>query len=278
MNSCYLRSEMPDTDKKRMVTITINKNQYQAEEGENLLLVALRLKIDIPHLCYEKSLDSYGSCRLCMVEVVTCKKTEMTPACTVKVYNGLEILTDTPEIIKHRNILFELYLAEAPKSDIIKEMASKYGVTKTRFLKKIVHDDPLLGKCILCGLCVRVCNEIMGTCAINFINRGPFTVINTPFYEHNPDCAGCKACANVCPTKAIVFEDVRQERIMRSWSDTIVPLVTCSSCKKPFAPEKLMKKVQASLDPQIIEDIKDMCPECRRKYFTRREIRRVSIQ
>ncbi len=259
----------------RMVTITINKNQYLAEEGEIFLLTAMRLNIDIPHLCYEKALEPYGACRLCMVDVVTCGKTTMTPACTIKVHNGLEILTDTPEIIKHRSLLFELYLAEAPKSEVIREMAAKYGVTKTRFLKKIVHDDPLFGKCMLCGLCVRVCNEIMGTSAINFINRGPYTVINTPFFEQNPDCAGCAACAQVCPTNAIVFEDTDSKRVMQSWSGTAVPLATCSSCKKSYAPEKLMHKVLDKLDPAIIEELRTLCPECRRQHITRMEIGRT---
>jgi NADH dehydrogenase/NADH:ubiquinone oxidoreductase subunit G len=260
---------------KRMVTITLNKNQYMAEEGEILLLTLMRLNIDVPHLCFEKSLEPYGACRLCMVDIVTCGKTEMTPACTIKVKNGLEILTDTPEIIQHRTLLFELYLAEAPRSEVIRDMATKYGVTKTRFLKKIVHDDPLMGKCILCGLCVRVCNEIMGTKAINFINRGPYTVINTPFYEHNPDCAGCAACAQVCPTKAIVFEDIGNERIMRSWSDTTVPLTTCSECGKSFAPKRLMEQVLARLNPALIEDIGSICPACRSNRIARKEIRGI---
>lgn len=261
---------------EQMVTITINKNQYLAEEGEVLLLTLMRLNIDVPHLCYEKALEPYGACRLCMVDIVTCGKTEMTPACTIKVKNGLEILTDTPEIIEHRTLLFELYLAEAPKSEVIRDMAEKYGVTKTRFLKKIVHDDPLMGKCILCGLCVRVCNEIMGTSAINFINRGPYTVINTPFYEHNPDCAGCAACAMVCPTKAIVFEDVGTDRIMRSWSDTTVPLAKCSVCGRSFAPERLMERVLARLDPALIEELKNNCPSCRSKRIARKEIKGIT--
>lgn len=263
-----------DRSEGKTVTITINKNQYLAKEGEIFLLVAMRKNIDIPHLCYEKALEPYGACRLCMVEVVTCGKTEMTPACTIRVHNGLEILTDTPEIIKHRNILFELYLAEAPKSEVIQEMAAKYGITKTPFLKKIVHDDPLKGKCILCGLCVRVCNEIMGTCAINFINRGPYTVVNTPFFEENPACAGCAACASVCPTNAIVFEDSGAGRIMHSWSGTTVKLADCAVCGKPFAPERLMQEVYAKLDPGLIEDIKNVCPACRGKVIARKEIRR----
>lgn len=261
---------------RKMVTITINKNQYQAEEGEILLLTTMRERIDIPHLCYEKALEPYGACRLCMVEVVTCGKTDMKPACTIHIQEGLEILTDTPDIIRHRSLLFELYLAEAPKSDVIRDMAEKYGVTKTRFLKKIVHDDPLAGKCILCGLCVRVCNEIMGTCAINFINRGPYTVVNTPFFQENQDCAGCGACASVCPTKAITIENSGDTRIMRSWSDTSVKLVSCETCGEYFASEKMIQYSSAILDPGIINEIKMLCPACRRKLVTRRMIGGIS--
>ncbi len=241
-------------------------------EGEILLLVAIREKIDIPHLCYEESLDPYGACRLCMVEVVTCGKTEMTTACTLRVYNGLEVLTDTPEIIRHRKTLFELYLAEAPKSEIIKTMAERYGVTKTPFLKKIVHDDPLGGKCILCGLCVRVCNEIMGASAIQFINRGPYTVVNTPFFEENPVCMGCGTCAKVCPTEAIVIEDISDERIMKSWSNTKIRRIACTECGRYFGPEPVMKYINTRLDPDLIEKLHTICPACRGKTIARQEI------
>ena len=264
---------VPDrNDPRSMVTITINKNQYLAIDGEIILETAIRNHIDIPHLCYEKALEPYGACRLCMVEIVTCGKTEMAPACTIRVHNGLEILTDTPEIIQHRNILFELYLSEAPKSEVIRDMAAKYGITKTRFLKKIVHDDPLFGNCILCGLCVRVCYEIMGPGTINFINRGPYTVVNTPFFEENPVCAGCTACASVCPTKAISFTDSGNTRIMHSWSDTRVTLAACSECGSSYASEKLMNYVNSHLDPALISEIRSICPACRRKRIARREI------
>jgi NADH dehydrogenase/NADH:ubiquinone oxidoreductase subunit G len=83
---------------KRMVTITINKNQYQAQEDELLLHALMRLQIDIPHLCSEKMFETYGGCQLCLVDVVTCGKTTMTPACTIRIKNGLEILTDTPRL------------------------------------------------------------------------------------------------------------------------------------------------------------------------------------
>jgi NADH dehydrogenase/NADH:ubiquinone oxidoreductase subunit G len=259
-------------DSRKIVTITINKNQYPAWEGEIFLETSVREHIDIPHLCFEKALEPYGACRLCMVEIVTCGKTEMTPACTIRIREGLEILTDTPEIIKHRSILFELYLAQAPKSVVIRNMAARYGVVKTRFLKKIVHEDSLGGKCILCGLCVRICNEIMGHGAINYINRGPYTIINTPFFEENSVCSGCTACASVCPTHAIEFSDIGNQRIMQSWSETRVRLAECRECGKHYVPEKVMNYVQSKLDPGLTGEIKNICPACRRRRIAGKEI------
>jgi NADH dehydrogenase/NADH:ubiquinone oxidoreductase subunit G len=195
-----------DTPKKQ-VTVIINGKKYPADEGEILLGVAVRNKIAIPHLCYEPSLDPYGACRLCMVEVVKRGMQEMTTSCTLRAAEGLEVVTDTPEVVKHRSILFELYLAEAPKSEVIKAMAARFGVTKTRFLKKIDPTDSLGNKCVLCGLCVRACTEIMGAGAIGFVNRGPYTVVNTPYFKPTKDCYGCGACVKVCPTNAVEMED-----------------------------------------------------------------------
>lgn len=122
------------------VTITINKNQYRAIEGEIFLSVAIREGIDIPHLCFME--ESWPvDCRLCMVEVVTCGKTEMATACTLRVYNGLEILTDMPDTIRYRNTLFQQYLEKSPEEEI-KKMAERYGVTGTTFLEKNVHNTP----------------------------------------------------------------------------------------------------------------------------------------
>ncbi|PKL60160.1 MAG: ferredoxin [Methanomicrobiales archaeon HGW-Methanomicrobiales-4] len=260
----------------KMVTVTINKSQYRAEEGETLLLVAIRNTIDIPHLCYEESLDPYGACRLCMVDLVTCGKRTMMTACTLRAKEGLEIMTDTPEIIRYRKTLLELYLSEAPKSDVIKTMAARYGVKKTPFLKKIVHDDPLGGKCILCGICVRVCDEIMGASAINFINRGPSTVVNTPFFEENPDCLGCGTCAKVCPTRAIEIEDQGDLRIMRSWSGTRIQFQQCTECGGYFAPKVMLEKTLAHLDPGLAKELKYLCPTCRSKSIVLNEIRAMT--
>ena len=258
------------------VTVTINGKKYPAEEGEILLGVAIREKIAIPHLCFEPSLDPYGACRLCMVEVVKRGKKEMTTSCTLRAAEGLEVVTDTPAIVKYRNILFELYLAEAPKSDVIKAMASRYGVTKTRFLKKLEAADTLNNKCVLCGLCVRACNEIMGAGAIGFVNRGPYTVVGTPYAEPTKDCFGCGACVKVCPTNAVEMEDSGDTRIMKSWSGTKVPLAKCDCCGEFFAPKGLATAILARVTPSLKEEIAVLCPACRGKRIAREEIRSLS--
>jgi len=257
---------------KKRVMVTINGKKYPSDEGEILLGVAVRNKIAIPHLCYEPSLDPYGACRLCLVEVVKHGKREMTTSCTLRAAEGLEVVTDTPGIVKHRSILFELYLAEAPKSEIIKAMAARFGVTKTRFLKKIDNTDSLGNKCVLCGLCVRACNEIMGAGAIGFVNRGPYTVVNTPYFEPTKDCFGCGACVKVCPTDAIEMEDIGAERIMKSWSATKVPLALCDCCGRYYAPKALAISTMARITPSMKEEIAVLCPECRGKQVAREEI------
>jgi NADH dehydrogenase/NADH:ubiquinone oxidoreductase subunit G len=261
---------------KKQVTVIINGKKYPAEEGEIILGVALRNNIAIPHLCYEPSLDPYGACRLCMVEVVKRGKEEMTTSCTLQAADGLEVVTDSPEIVKHRSILFELYLAEAPKSDIIKTMAARYGVTKTRFLKKIEALDTLHNKCVLCGLCVRACNEIMGAGAIGFVNRGPYTLVGTPYGEPTRDCFGCGACVKVCPTHAVEMEDRGDVRVMTSWSGTKVPLIKCDDCGEYFAPKGLATAILARVTPSLKEEIAVLCPACRGKRIAREEIRALS--
>ena len=262
----------------KQVSVTINGTAYPAEEGEILLAVALRNKIEIPHLCYEASLSPYGACRLCMIEVREKGKkgkpdsTEMVTSCTLRAKDGLEVLTDTPEILRHRKMLLELYLAEAPKSEIIKSLADRYGVTKTRFFRKVEAADPLGNKCVLCGLCVRVCNEIMGGGVISFVNRGPYTVVATPFFEENPVCLGCGACAQVCPTHAIEIEDAGDQRIMTSWAKTTVKLRKCPVCGKHFAPDILAEATMKKINPQLSQKIQDICPECRGKHHARQEI------
>ncbi len=253
------------------VKIVIDGKQITAEKGEIILSVARREGFDIPSLCFHEAFENgYGACRLCIVEVIKGNQRGLTTSCTLKAEEGLEILTSTPEIERHRRTLLELYLAQAPSSDLIKELASRYGVEKTRFPKRFIPGDPLGNKCVLCGLCVRACGEIMKAGAINYIGRGTSTEINTPFFEENPDCLGCGACAHICPTGAIDLEDINSTRVLKSWSNTKVKLKVCEICGTPFLPEPIWGKFSNLIDRELIEELERICPECRKSVYAKR--------
>jgi len=255
-----------------MVKIVIDGKVCEAEEGESVLAVARREGIDIPALCYDDILEPYGACRMCLVEVVKGAKKGITTSCTLRASEGLEVLTDTLRVVQHRKIILELYLAQAPMAAPIKELAKRYGVKKTRFPMKVNPLDPLRNRCILCGLCIRVCGEVMGASAINYIGRGQYTEINTPFLEKSDVCMGCGACAEVCPTDAIEIKDSDGVRLMSSWSNTEVELKRCSVCGRYFAPQPVVRYVADGVDVEMDEKLMDMCPDCRRKYVSKRAI------
>jgi len=261
-----------------MISLRIDGRLIKAEEGERVLQIAIREGIDIPHLCYHEAFEEpYGSCRLCIVELKEGGSSRITTSCTLMAREGMEIKTDTPEVIKHRKLLLELYLAQAPLSNNIKKLAERYGIKGTRFHKTLNLEDPLGGKCILCGLCIRACREIIKASAIGYIGRGEATRINTPFLEENPDCIGCGSCANICPTEAISFEDRDKRRIMRSWSNTQVNLKICKLCGHPFTPEPLWLKVKEKSTYTPSEEIEEVCSNCRIKIVSKRLVKPYSL-
>ncbi len=96
-----------------MVVISINGKKYKAQEGENVLKVAIREGIDIPYLCYQETLSPYGACRLCMVEVISGGKPGLTTSCTLPVAEGLTVETESVEVVQVRKVLLELYLSQS---------------------------------------------------------------------------------------------------------------------------------------------------------------------
>ena len=175
-----------------MVNLTIDGVKVQAEEDSTILEVAKFYGIEIPTLCYHYELTPYGSCRLCTVEVDDGRKTRLVASCLYPVKEGIRVKTHTERLIKGRKMILELLIARCPNSKTLQDLASEIGLEQVRF--KMENED-----CILCGLCVRMCTEQMGSGAIGFVGRGQKREVATPFRMASDICRNCGACMYICP-------------------------------------------------------------------------------
>ena len=179
------------------VTLTIDGQIIHVEQHTPILDAAKKLGIHIPTLCHHGALKPFGSCRLCIVEVIRNKRSKLVTSCNYPAENGLEVFTASDRVKRIRRMVVELLLARCPNVLLIQELANEMGVKTARFKKK---DDQ---RCILCGLCVRACEQIVGVSAIGFVNRGIEREVNTPFGIESHACIGCGTCTYICPTGCI---------------------------------------------------------------------------
>jgi NADH-quinone oxidoreductase chain G len=202
-----------------MITLWIDEKKMEASVSETILEVAQKAGIYIPTLCYDKRLEPYGGCRICLVEIEGSPK--LVPACTTPVRQDMKIKTNTDKVKKTRRTILELLATYHPIDCPVCDSAGECELQRMIFEVELSHHrfdpdrrhkpsdprSPLLernmNRCILCGKCVRVCHELQGVGAIGFINRGFKTIIAPPF-EEPLNCEFCGQCLDACPVGALL--------------------------------------------------------------------------
>jgi len=175
-----------------MINININGIDLKVEKGTTLLEAAQFLGFPIPTLCHMEGLSPYGACRLCVVEIGQAPNSRLVTSCTFPAQEGLKVRTASERVMRARKMIIELHLATCPQSKVIQDLASKWNVHQQRFKQE--HED-----CIMCGRCVRMCEEQMVAKAIGFRGRGEKRSIGTPFDIKSDVCRLCGGCIYVCP-------------------------------------------------------------------------------
>jgi bidirectional [NiFe] hydrogenase diaphorase subunit len=176
------------------VNIVIDGKKVQIDKGNTLMQAAKKLGIHIPSLCYHEKIKPHGACRLCIVEIERKGRSKIVASCAFPAEEGLIVHTESPKVEQIRKNLVELYMALFPFNPEIKRLAKKYGLFSTRYKKEYNY-------CILCGLCVRYCEEVKKNNAVGFIGRGiNKRVAFIPESAYFKKCKDCMECMDICPT------------------------------------------------------------------------------
>ena len=224
-----------------MGTITIDGRKVEFTDEKNLLTVIRKAGIDIPTLCYHSELSTFGACRLCTVED---DRGRTFASCSEEPRDGMVIYTNTGKLKKYRKLIIELLLAShcrdcttcVKSGDCnLQTLAHRFGVTSVRYSnyreqKPLDFSSPSIvrdpNKCILCGNCVRVCNELQGVGALDFAFRGSEDMVMPAFDKEiaATDCVNCGQCQIFCPTGAISIRHNR-EAVWEALADPDVRVV-----------------------------------------------------
>ncbi len=216
--------------------IEVNGRKVEARAGEMLLKALRRQGINVPTLCNIDGLAPSGACRICVVEVEG--QRSLVPSCAFPVFDGMKVQTHSNRAIQARKTIIELLLADHPEDCFycerngncqLQSLSEQFGVRSRRYVglkdsypldnsgASIVRDPD---KCIKCGKCVRVCEEIQGVACIDFINRGSCSTVGTAFDEglNVSSCVNCGQCVVACPTGALIGKS-HVQRVLNALND-----------------------------------------------------------
>ncbi len=248
-----------------MPSLTIDGRRVQVAEGLTVLDAARSAGIEIPTLCHHPALEPWGGCRLCLVEVTKETwggATKLVVSCMYPAENGLIVRTASEEVLNARRVVVDLLLARCPDTPLVQELARSCGILRTSYL---VNPEPT--DCVLCGLCTRACDRI-GVSAIASVDRGAGREIAPPFRQPPPDCTGCLACAEVCPTGFIEWEE--KDGVRTIWGRSF-EMMRCVACGRAH-----VTKAQAAREIELHgvepEDV-ELCDACKRRRLTETSVR-----
>ena len=225
-----------------MIEMEVNGKTVKAEEGETILTVLKRIGVRVPTLCHMANLFPSGACRMCVVEVEG--RPGLVPSCAYPVAAGMKVETHTSRTIRARKTIVELLLSNHPDDCLycvrngdcdLQRLARELGVRQRRYVgmrnelktdmssPSIIRDPE---KCILCGKCVRVCEEVQGVASIDFVGRGSGARVSTMFDQglNVSSCINCGQCIRVCPTGAL-REHSDCKRVLEALADPDVFVV-----------------------------------------------------
>jgi len=243
------------------VHFTIDGTPVSCEKDALLLDVALAHGFDIPHPCRHRAQEPYGACRLCLVEITQSESNWVEASCTYPVREeGMSVRTDSEKVRRYRRLNLELLLARCPGSAGVREMARELGLAKPRF------PEDGTDTCILCGLCVSICRELVGVGAISFACRGPERRVTMPYDEPSAQCIGCGACAEVCPTGNIIVRDSDGQREIAPFGMKL-SLVPCPECGQGYVTGRQLELLKEQVGDRSAVALG--CPVCRRRESAR---------
>ena len=228
------------------VRVTIDGRQASVDSGTTIIQAARELGIDIPSLCQDDRLEPFAACRLCLVEVEGNARGPVT-ACTVSVAEGMVVTTESDDLADQRRVLIDLLLSDHRSDCLVcdqsggcrlQDLAYRYGVGETTYAGErreydYRDDNPFIAydpsKCVLCGRCVGICQQVQGCHVLDFAERGFPSLITTSFGRSmvETDCELCGNCVSACPTGALM--DKKSLTVARTW-DTATTRTTCPFC------------------------------------------------